>query len=85
MAEAHQPPPVPDVGESSWCDVPNPATPLVGPWVQPRDLQHGLELLEHVQQVRRLRRLRPGTVLAGARSPKASLKLSIERAKYDGG
>ena len=32
----------------------------VAPWVQPRDLQHGLELLEHVQQVRRLRVLALG-------------------------
>ena len=60
LAEARQPPPVPDVGESSWCDTPDPATPLVGPWVQPRDLQHGLRLLENLQQVRRLRVLALG-------------------------
>jgi len=60
LAEARQPPPVPDVGESSWCDAPDPATPLVGPWVQPRDLQHGLRLLENLQQVRRLRVLALG-------------------------
>jgi len=60
LAEARQPPPVPDVGESSWCDAPDPATPLVGPWVQPQDLQHGLRLLEDLQQVRRLRVLALG-------------------------
>jgi len=60
LAEARQPPPVPDVGESSWCDAPDPATPLVGPWVQPPDLQHGLRLLENLQQVRRLRVLALG-------------------------
>ena len=60
LDEARQPPPVPDVGESSWCDAPDPATPLVGPWVPPRDLQHGLRLLENLQQVRRLRVLALG-------------------------
>ena len=60
LAEARQPPPVPDVGESSWCDAPDPATPLVGPWIEPRDLQHGLQLLEDLQQVRRLRVLALG-------------------------
>ncbi len=60
LAEARQPPPVPDVGESSWCDAPDPATPLVGPWIEPRDLQHGLRLLENLQQVRRLRVLALG-------------------------
>ncbi len=60
LAEARQAPPVPDVGENSWCDAPDPATPLVGPWVEPRDLQHGLRLLENLQQVRRMRVLALG-------------------------
>ncbi len=60
LAEARQAPPVPDVGESSWCDAPDPATPLVGPWEEPRDPQHGLQLLERVQRVRRMRVLALG-------------------------
>ena len=60
LSEARQPPPVPDVGESSWCDAPDPATPLVGPWIEPRELQHGLRQLEDLQQVRRLRVLALG-------------------------
>jgi len=36
----------------SWCGLPDPATPILGPWRPPRDLPHALRLLERAQVAR---------------------------------
>jgi hypothetical protein len=47
--------PVPDWGEH-----PDPATTLVGPWVEPTDVHQGLKLLQEIQFIRRTSELRFG-------------------------
>ena len=46
------PPPPPPRTPPSWCGLPDPATPILGPWVTPSDLPHALRLLERAQVVR---------------------------------
>ena len=46
------PPPPPQRAPPSWCGLPDPATPILGPWVTPRDLPHALRLLERTQVAR---------------------------------
>ena len=53
LEEARTPPPPPELTPGSWNDAPDPATALVGPWIPPRDLPHGIELLEELQAIRR--------------------------------
>jgi hypothetical protein len=53
VAAARLDPPVPpERTPSSWCGLPDPATPILGPWSPPRDLPHALRLLERVQVAR---------------------------------
>ncbi len=51
------PPPPPQRSPPSWCDVPDPATRILGEWREPRDLAHALRLLEHAQVARGSREL----------------------------
>ncbi len=53
LAEARTPPAPPDLTPGSWDVGPDPATDLVGPWVHPRDLHHGIALLDGLQAIRR--------------------------------
>ncbi len=46
------PPPPPKRTPPLWCGIPDPATPILGPWRDPRDLPHALRLLEQVQVAR---------------------------------
>jgi hypothetical protein len=46
------PPPPPQRTPPSWCGLPDPATPILGPWSSPRDLPHALRLLERAQVAR---------------------------------
>ncbi len=46
------PPPPPQRSPPEWCDLPDPATRILGPWRQPHDLPHALRLLEHAQVAR---------------------------------
>ncbi len=46
------PPPPPLRTPPRWCGLPDPATPVLGPWVEPRDLPHALRLLEGAQVAR---------------------------------
>jgi hypothetical protein len=46
------PPPPPRRTPPSWCGLPDPATPILGPWSSPRDLPHALRLLERAQVAR---------------------------------
>jgi hypothetical protein len=46
------PPPPPKRIPPSWCGLPDPATTILGPWSQPRDLPHALRLLERAQVAR---------------------------------
>jgi hypothetical protein len=56
LAEARETPPAPDLSPlPPWCQQADPATALLGPWVTPRDVNHGLELLELAKKARRRR------------------------------
>ncbi len=56
VARAKADPPVPAKRIApKWCGLPDPATPLLGVWVQPRDLPHALHLLEQAQVAQRSR------------------------------
>jgi hypothetical protein len=46
------PPPPLERTPPSWCGLPDPATPILGPWSAPRDLPHALRLLEWAQVAR---------------------------------
>lgn len=46
------PPPPPQRTPPRWCGLPDPATPLLGPWSPPRHLPHALRLLERAQVAR---------------------------------
>jgi hypothetical protein len=65
LAEARETPPAPEHDPlPPWCNEPDPATRLVGPWREPADLEEGLRLLEEVQRARRKRIVRLGECYA---------------------
>ncbi len=56
IARAKEDPPVPPERKPpEWCGLPDPATPILGAWVTPRDLPHALRLLERAQVTQRSR------------------------------
>ena len=63
LADARMPPPPPDLTPGTWPPGPDPATEVVGPWVEPHDLDHAVALLEHLQAVGRGRRAALGLAL----------------------
>ena len=63
LDEARTPPDPPDLTPGSWPQGPDPATDVVGPWVEPRDLGHAITLLEQLQAVSRGRRAALGLAL----------------------
>jgi hypothetical protein len=53
VAAARLDPPVPpERTPPNWCGLPDPATPILGPWSPPRDLPHALRMLERIQLAR---------------------------------
>jgi hypothetical protein len=64
LAEAREPPALPEHEPVPEWGGPDPATALLGPWREPVDLEDGLQLLDEVQQARRERKLRLGRMYA---------------------
>ncbi len=64
LEDARAPRPAPDLSPPSMPDgLGDQATPVVGPWEEPRDLDHALEILDRLMAIRRRRRAVLGRLL----------------------